>query len=853
MASIPHDPAPKSAPGRVAVGVEADGGEAVVPGTVSSVFERWARACAAVQGQLRPKAQGALTFPGEQLQLGFERFSALLRDYQQLIEHFNSLPPPGSDRDIRIGEALFPLVLRSLRTGSSTDGEKLFCTLYEHTHFDRAGPVAKVLWPQWMRGLPRHLSVCPLTDQLPPPEVYLERSEALSPRLHGLQSQIAQVQAKYDELHRKNEAARRHSGNNAYAEGLAKLERELDGLKKLIPDLCDQLNDAPPEEIPEVVNSLKVRVSGSSEFMLKVLEFGRNLQQFLAVALTQGAKQKALELRIPVLDAEGKVILDKFSFSQGAIQGVRTYPALLEQAIDLYVGIRGFVRAALPTMEPFRALSGISADAGQFLGRPFVKQGASGEKALDVLTESPEEPLRKATCRLLADPIAEDGPGKKDGHSLEVMPNIRPLSWVVLNCLASTSARTDNPFWALLSAAPALARTVLPLLAKAKELYAAKDFQKLAQLFNQALQEAPLAKEPFAMLAPTIVLGAVLNNQQARERLRNQIPNVDSLNDIPSAIERTHPQLVPSAQELVRLCQKSLAFSMIDFYRDLDLEELWKFVERFKLYLRHPECLDGIPGNEGMRSGILIEGPFGAGKTFFVECLANELDLKLFKISPDEGEVSSSKRMIDGCRSVIGAAKKHIKDGNGCILFIDEAELVMADRENPRITQDQMELTCYLLQEINEIRLKYPRILLVAATNFLDRIDGGMFRDGRFDIQLSMGPPSRAMRKNLISGTLASENIPAVLEEAKLDYLADVTEGLMALPIKRTIRELNRFGRLAAVMAGQSFEVNFDSLLEALKEEQARARKRFSKKRNGEPRVDSPPPESAQTATPQIH
>ena len=111
------------------------------------------------------------------------------------------------------------------------------------------------------------------------------------------------------------------------------------------------------------------------------------------------------------------------------------------------------------------------------------------------------------------------------------------------------------------------------------------------------------------------------------------------------------------------------------------------------------------------------------------------------------------KKIIKGKASPISLkkrieeAKESAKKGEACILLLDEAEALMAERSDPLTTQEQRELCDYLLQEINEIRKKYPSILIIAATNFLDKIDSAMKRDGRLDFHFFLEAPDAEARK----------------------------------------------------------------------------------------------------------
>jgi SpoVK/Ycf46/Vps4 family AAA+-type ATPase len=94
---------------------------------------------------------------------------------------------------------------------------------------------------------------------------------------------------------------------------------------------------------------------------------------------------------------------------------------------------------------------------------------------------------------------------------------------------------------------------------------------------------------------------------------------------------------------------------------------LWDCLDDYRYIIEHPEVLTAVKGNEVIKSGILLAGLPGVGKTFLYECLKTELGVDGFELSPKNKDPGTS--MLDSARKILKQAKDCKKP---CILFIDE-------------------------------------------------------------------------------------------------------------------------------------------------------------------------------------
>ncbi len=154
------------------------------------------------------------------------------------------------------------------------------------------------------------------------------------------------------------------------------------------------------------------------------------------------------------------------------------------------------------------------------------------------------------------------------------------------------------------------------------------------------------------------------------------------------------------------------------------------------------------------RNGILLSGPPGNGKTAFAVAIAGELGLPLVKI----GVQDLTSKWINESPSMIRDLFTHaIKQP--CVVFFDEFDAVAASRGSDYFHHEDKKVVNTLLSEIDSARSK--RIVLLAATNYLESLDTAIVRDGRFDFRIEIPYPDHEARVSILASMLAKHRVKA--------------------------------------------------------------------------------------------
>jgi transitional endoplasmic reticulum ATPase len=155
--------------------------------------------------------------------------------------------------------------------------------------------------------------------------------------------------------------------------------------------------------------------------------------------------------------------------------------------------------------------------------------------------------------------------------------------------------------------------------------------------------------------------------------------------------------------------------------------------------IEHSHVRDEIYEQVGLAPprGILLAGPSGTGKTAMARALSGEKELPLIAI---DGPQLYSKWLGESERALREVFKK-ARRAAPCILFFDTIDAIA-----PKFGADQFGTDVYqrilsqLLREIDNLR-DVKGVILLAASNRVERIDPALLRSGRFDYILQLAKP----------------------------------------------------------------------------------------------------------------
>jgi cell division protease FtsH len=201
-------------------------------------------------------------------------------------------------------------------------------------------------------------------------------------------------------------------------------------------------------------------------------------------------------------------------------------------------------------------------------------------------------------------------------------------------------------------------------------------------------------------------------------------------------------------------------------------------------FLRDPKRFKKLGAK--VPKGILLHGPPGTGKTLLAKAAANEAKAKFYAQS-----AASFVEMFAG----LGAARirrlfRVARKAAPAIIFIDELDAVGATRGKD-VSGEKDQTLNQLLVEMDGFGTS-DDVVVIAASNLLDKLDPALLRPGRFDRQILVSAPDLKGRIEILKVHTANKPVRGV----DFEIVARQTSGLTGAELANICNE-------AAIFAGR--------------------------------------------------
>ena len=189
--------------------------------------------------------------------------------------------------------------------------------------------------------------------------------------------------------------------------------------------------------------------------------------------------------------------------------------------------------------------------------------------------------------------------------------------------------------------------------------------------------------------------------------------------------------------------------------------------------------------------GVLLYGPPGTGKTMLARAVAAQAGVDFFSASG-----SSFVEMFVGR----GAARirrlfKEARKSGRAVIFIDELDAVGGARSGGGDggSSEREQALNQLLVELDGFEKDPGTVIVIAASNYVDKLDKALLRPGRFDRQVLVAPPDRDGREAILRAHAKGKPLA---EDLDLIDVARKTTGMTGAQLANALNE-------GAIIAGR--------------------------------------------------
>jgi cell division protease FtsH len=184
--------------------------------------------------------------------------------------------------------------------------------------------------------------------------------------------------------------------------------------------------------------------------------------------------------------------------------------------------------------------------------------------------------------------------------------------------------------------------------------------------------------------------------------------------------------------------------------------------------------------------GVLLSGPPGTGKTLLARAVAGEADVPFFSMSASEFVEMVVGVGASRVRDLFETAKKAAP----AIIFIDELDAIGRARGGGGGGfgggSDEREQTLnQILTEMDGFTGS-EGVIVLAATNRPEILDKALLRPGRFDRRLTVNPPDKDGRTEILR--IHTRSVP-VADDVDLGRIASTTPGMVGADLRNLVNE----------------------------------------------------------------
>jgi cell division protease FtsH len=183
--------------------------------------------------------------------------------------------------------------------------------------------------------------------------------------------------------------------------------------------------------------------------------------------------------------------------------------------------------------------------------------------------------------------------------------------------------------------------------------------------------------------------------------------------------------------------------------------------------------------------GVLLSGPPGTGKTLLARAVAGEADVPFFSLSASEFVEMVVGVGASRVRDLFDQAKKAAPS----IIFIDELDAIGRARGGGGGGfggHDEREQTLnQILTEMDGFTGS-EGVIVLAATNRPEVLDAALLRPGRFDRRLTVNPPDKDGREEILQ--IHTRSVP-LAKDVDLGRIAATTPGMVGADLRNLVNE----------------------------------------------------------------
>lgn len=725
-----------------------------------------------------------------------------------------------------------------------TDTQRIFASVYQKSVNSNTGNLL-LGTPAWFRQVAPLFRITNIGKDFPESTEYIVNSPSKSATAREIRQQIASLTSARRETNRKLQA--KNSNPELIEKQIGNLSEEIDQLKGKSFKLFESMTDCNLLAVQPLKNAVQLEVAITNPIVEMFSKFLNGLGEVISeITHKESIENKDVPWFDITVDSGGKISCKPTSLLLKNTTS-SDFAATLRDLITAHCDLRDTL------LHLFSELQVRSEDTAQGSAFPnlrselqtiFPKQADYGRGIILKLNSLNEPALTPVVARLL---LARRLPTRdaafsepifllKDSESLELVQ-------VLTELLISKNFEFPPELKAGLMSGELSA--VFRECERARTCLEGRRYESFAEILDKELL-ARTEKKNSAGFSDNLAFLAVLTTL-ARSKLHSRFikPHLKQQDLVPvfcsSLLEQgksSSANLREMIDESRKLIGQNLAVTLKDYVGQTQIKDfvLRIFNNNIKI-LGKLSNYPGVPPKLALYNGILFYGAPGAGKSFLVKCLSNELGIPLINISAEEldkvgvNKTQEKTQTIDeflANKARTATQQMEMTGAKASIIFIDEMEALFLKRDPSFSSRKELDETNRMLRVLEQVMDKHPTIFFVGATNNIGIVDLAALRKGRFGthVELKAATSSDALALIEDACILLDASFEGLSTDPNFNALIEECTGMMPYPIQNTI---------VHTFISEDFEVgeaiSAQPLITAIKEMKEHRMKKANKKR----------------------
>ena len=181
-------------------------------------------------------------------------------------------------------------------------------------------------------------------------------------------------------------------------------------------------------------------------------------------------------------------------------------------------------------------------------------------------------------------------------------------------------------------------------------------------------------------------------------------------------------------------------------------------------------------------TGVLLHGPPGTGKTLLARAIAGESEVNFIQVRGPE----LLDRYVGESEKAVREVFERARQSAPAIIFFDEIDAIAGDRDGLGGDSGVGDrVVSQLLTELDRLS-DVPNLVVLAATNRRESLDGALLRSGRLERSIEVPNPDEETRRAILDVQTRGMELTDGID---LDEVAAATEGASGADLTSICRE----------------------------------------------------------------